>query len=166
MTSIKPISIPTGFNMRSRDFIRFQTTSTLNSLAFKSAWQKILPKRKPKPRFECQYCCEHKREDSFVANGVMPYSCRPHFTNANRVCKLCIDAAFKAQLDSKPLLNCGCPQCGIAWDPEEWKWMVSIKTQKLIKRLDQLARQQVLVPNELPDGATVDTLLEKGTRFW
>lgn len=119
----------------------------------------------PKPRYECQYCYEHKRDQEFVARSAIPYSCQFHFTNLYHVCKACMDASIAAQLESKPLIEVGCPQCGVAWDPDDLKMLIGPKNAKRFRQLDRLAREQVLVPADLPDGASLDMLLAKGTRF-
>lgn len=77
-----------------------------------------------------------------------------------------MDAALRAQLESKPLIETGCPQCGIPWGPEDVKKLISPKTQKRFRELEMLARQRVLVPADLPDKATLELLLDAATRFW
>ena len=132
----------------------------------KEACHKLIPQRTRKPSFECQYCCEQKCDYKCIALGTQPYGCDKHFSSAYRVCKTCMDAALAAQFDCKPLLEVGCPECGTAWDPDEVKWFLGMKNQKRFKALERQARKQVLLPEELPDGATVDALLNMGTRFW
>lgn len=142
-------------------------TTSFNTAPLKEAFRKFLPQRQRKPRFECQFCCEHKRLDHFIARAAIPYSCQLHIaTTTNRVCKTCMEASLSAQLDCKPLLDVGCPQCGVGWEPEELRYLIGWKNEKRFKELDRLAREQILVPSDLPDGATVDVLLAKGARFW
>ena len=40
------------------------------------------------------------------------------------------------------------------------------RMRKRFTEIERLAREQVLTPAELPDGATVAVLLAKGVRFW
>ena len=141
-------------------------TSSYSSATIKTAWQKVIPKKQQKSRYECQYCFENKREHEFVSTATVPYSCRHHLSLTNRVCKTCMESSLRAQLDSKPILEVGCPQCGEAWDLDELQFLVGVKNQKRLRYLDRLARDRVLVPADLPDGATVDMLLSKGARFW
>ena len=143
------------------------TTSSFNTAPFKKVIRSLLPEKVLKPRFECQYCFEHKHFEDFIKRGAVPYNCSFHLaTTKNLVCKACIEGSLSAQLDSKPLIEVGCPQCGVAWEPGEVKMLIGGKNEKRFKALDRLAKEQVLTPSDLPDGATIDVLLAKGARFW
>ena len=60
---------------------------------------------------ECQYCYESKPPSAFVHESDIPTNCIPHLSGSLGVCQACMNSALKAQLQSKPLLDIGCPTC-------------------------------------------------------
>ena len=142
------------------------SAATFSALSIKNTWKTIIPKPTSRNRLECQYCCERKRPHDFLTRGAVPYTCQDHVTGSQRVCKTCMESAIAAQLDCKPLLRIGCPTCNDPWDPENLKLLVGVKNQRRFKKLEQLAREQVLAPEDVPDGATMEDLLVRGARFW
>lgn len=124
-----------------------------------------LKRKSRKPRFECQYCSEHKPAKEFVSSAFLPWDCQPHLTGSDRVCKPCMEAALSAQLDCKPLLDIGCPQCGTAWEPDDVRMLMGIKDSKRFREMDKQAQTQVYVPEELPDQLTLDDMLARGARL-
>lgn len=118
-----------------------------------------------KPRFECQYCFEHKEAKEFTKGAFIPWNCQPHLTGHNRVCKTCLEAAISAQLDCKALLDVGCPQCGTAWEPEDLRMLAGPKDSKRLREMDRRAQKRIYVPSELPDQGTLDDMLARGARL-
>ncbi|KAK3629989.1 hypothetical protein LTR56_017748 [Elasticomyces elasticus] len=120
--------------------------------------------RKCETTHECQYCYEHKEAKDFVKGTFLPWTCQFHLTGSNKVCTLCLQASISAQLDSKTLIDIGCPQCGAAWEPEDVRMLAGPKDSKRLKSMDAAAQKRVLVPPELPDSITMDDLLNRGVR--
>ena len=151
------------------------TTDTTSSPAppttgpIKTLYRKLIPQKHPPVRYECTYCNETKRQEAFIPRAALPYSCQYHLVNATtHVCKKCLEMSLSAQLDCKALLEVGCPQCNHPWDPEEVRYLISRRDGRKFQVLEEMARERVLVPGveELPDGLTMETLLERGARFW
>lgn len=128
------------------------------------AWRKITPSGE---RFECIYCCERKPSGRFVKTSVVPYGCSPHLVGKDsKVCRACIESSLSAQLDSKPLLDVGCPQCSIAWESGNIKALVHARDRRRYRQLDEMAQKRTFQPSEaeLPDGLTMKDLLDRGAR--
>lgn len=150
-----------------RDCFLFTYASAYEGRYILQNWRRRLKHHKhTKSHFECQYCNEYKREKDLFNSGAIPFDCALHLRGEQKVCKQCMDLALSTQLEFKPLLEVGCPECGVPWDPEEVRGLVSFKTQRKFLEMEKLARGQTLRPAELPDGATTETLLQVGTRFW
>lgn len=115
-----------------------------------------------RPRTECQICCESKLDKAFNTHKLVPYSCRGHLKTT---CKDCIRASLSAQLDCKPLLEIGCSSCSVVWEVEEIRRLLGHKDKKRLDDLDILAKNRGLVPTDLPEMATLDQMLQGGTRF-
>lgn len=119
-----------------------------------------------KPRYECKFCIEKKLAKDLLDCIFVPYECKAHLSSSNnKVCKACMAASMSAQLDSKQLLDIGCPDCGLPWEPNEVRHHMGKKDRGRFDRLDQMAQEQAFVPEELPDGLTMDDLLARGTRL-
>ncbi|KAK4506112.1 hypothetical protein PRZ48_004077 [Zasmidium cellare] len=121
---------------------------------------RLFPRRLKK---ECQYCCENKPMKVFAIAMTVPHVCRVHL---RQVCKDCLRASLSAQLDSKPLLEVGCPSCSTPWDSEDLRILLGHKDKKRFKELDLLAKAQSLVPSELPEDVTLDEMLVRGSKCW
>ncbi|KAF2161124.1 hypothetical protein M409DRAFT_28454 [Zasmidium cellare ATCC 36951] len=120
------------------------------------SFARLFPRRVKK---ECQYCCENKPMKVFAVAMTVPHGCRGHL---RQVCKTCLRASLSAQLDSKPLLEVGCPSCSTPWDSEDLRVLLGHKDKKRFKELDLLAKAQGLVPSELPEAVTLDEMLVRG----
>lgn len=140
------------------------TRTQKQQLALDGALGKVKP-RSRKPKFECQYCNESKQAKEFLNSAFLPWNCQPHLTGSDRVCKTCLEAALSAQLDCKPLLDIGCPQCGTAWEPEDLRMLMGSKDGKRLREIDKQAQHQTFIPSELPDQSTLDDLLARGARL-
>lgn len=113
------------------------------------------------PKQECDYCSEEKRPRDFPARAL-PASCYAHLTV---VCKACVQAALGAQLESKPLLEIGCPQCSLVWSRKHVTALLSPKDKKRYRQIDDRARGMSCVPVEMPETKSLDLLLKQGARF-
>lgn len=125
-------------------------------LKLTKSFARLFPRRHKK---ECQYCCESKPLKSFALASAVPHGCRVHLRG---VCKNCLEASLGAQLDSKPLLEVGCPSCSIPWDSEDLRTLLGHKDKKRFRDIDFLAKNMALVPSDLPEGVTLDQMLERG----
>lgn len=112
-----------------------------------------------RPRRECQYCCEKKTMKVFAMATTVPHGCRVHLRH---VCKACLRTSISAQLDSKPLLDVGCPSCSTPWDSEDLRILLGHEDKKRFRQLDLLAKDQTLVPSDLPEAVTLDQMLVRG----
>lgn len=112
-----------------------------------------------RPKKECQYCCENKPMKTFAMAMTVPHGCRVHLKG---VCKTCLRASLSAQLDSKALLEVGCPSCSTPWDSEDLRILLGHKDKKKFQELDLLAKDQTLTPKDMPEGLTLDQMLERG----
>lgn len=117
------------------------------------------------PLFECQYCNEEKREHEVAASKVLPYHCKYHLSE-NPVCKSCMDLAISVQLEWKPLMEVGCPECSTPWDSKQLRSVVGANMRKRIHKREKSVTGRSFQPVELPDSATTELLLRDGTRFW
>ncbi|KAL9534347.1 hypothetical protein SMMN14_02761 [Sphaerulina musiva] len=124
-------------------------------------WPKLFPHR---PRRECEICCERKLHKAFSHHKYIPYECRPHLQT---FCLSCIRSSLSAQLDTKPVLALGCPQCAVPWNWEYSILLLGYKDRKKYRRLNLLAQGRVFVPapKDMPEAATLDFLLDTGVRL-
>lgn len=124
-------------------------------------WPKLFPHR---PRRECEICCERKLHKAFSHHKYIPYECRPHLQT---FCLSCIRSSLSAQLDTKPVLALGCPQCAVPWNWEYSILLLGYKDRKKYRRLNLLAQGRVFVPapKDMPEASTLDFLLDTGVRL-
>lgn len=120
------------------------------------SFARLFPHRLKK---ECQYCCENKPMKVFAITSTVPHGCRLHL---RQVCKTCLRASLSAQLDSKPLLDVGCPSCSTPWDSEDLRVLLGHKDKKRFKELDLLAKARSFVPGEMPEEGTLEEMLSRG----
>lgn len=120
---------------------------------------KLIPHRAKK---ECTYCFESRLEKHFQTITILPRDCHGHLST---VCRKCIRRTLEAQLGFRPLLEVGCPSCRVPWTGHTLRKILGFKGKKRFKELDILAKQQTLTPIDLPEAATLDEMLERGTRF-
>jgi hypothetical protein len=133
----------------------------------KKLYQKLLPERKKQPRYECHYCADTKRAGDFIPRAALPYNCQYHLGTADkRVCRTCLESWLSAQLDCKTLLEVSCPECSRPWDPEEVRHLIGKGDEKKFRVLEEMAKDSVLVPEEVPEKGTTNFLLNSGARFW
>nr|POE94538.1 hypothetical protein CFP56_16778 [Quercus suber] len=143
---------------------REQCGSTPSTSRLERAWAKV---RHPRMEYECMYCCEEKPVKQFCKLSLLPYECRRHLNGtAGRVCKTCLRASLGAQLDSKALLDIGCPQCSVTWPSGRIKLLVNGRDRKRYRSLDERARTRVykLTGEMAPDELTTSDLLKRGAR--
>lgn len=126
-----------------------------------SCWSNLLPHR---ARKECQICCEQKLVKAFGKPKEIPYDCRSHLRST---CKRCVTLSLRAQLDSKPVLAVGCPQCTAPWTKHYLMALLAPKDGKRYQRLDADAQRRAFVPakHDMPEPPTLDLLLETGARL-
>lgn len=126
-----------------------------------SCWSNLLPHR---PRKECQICCEEKLVKAFGKTKQLPYDCRSHLRS---ICRRCVASSLSAQLDSKPLLAIGCPQCTAPWTRDDLMSLLASKDRKRYQRLDANAQRRAFIPakHDMPERPTLDLLLESGARL-
>ena len=151
--------------MRRRSEV-LDTAVDVATVAIKFAWEKATPSRLRRQSHECIYCCEIKRQDSFIASVEIPYTCQHHFVDPKHVCRTCMEVSLRTQFDCKPLIEVGCPECGRSWEPFEVQELLALRDLGKFKQMERLAKERTLIPADMPDGATIDVLLAKGARFW
>ena len=152
------------------NFLHFNSDTSPHPPApapLKKLYEKLLPESKKQPRYECHYCAETKRASNFIPQAALPYNCQFHLGRADkRVCKRCLESWLSAQLDCKTLLEVSCPECSRPWDPEEVRYLIGKGDERKFRVLEEMAKESVLVPEEVPEKGTTELLLNSGARFW
>lgn len=122
------------------------------------------------PTYECEYCCEKRISKAFTLTNPTPSQCRGHLRH---VCRSCIKSTLQAQLQSRALRDVGCPACSQSWDWKEQRRFYGLKPGKgknkaqldTMQNLHLLGKGMPLVPQRLPEEATIATMLDAGVRF-
>lgn len=122
---------------------------------------RILPRRAKK---DCQYCYESKANKAFTAGKLVPLSCQSHLRD---VCRTCVQSSLRTQLENRPLLEVGCPQCKLSWESRYLRALLGHRDRKRFQKLDLIAqgRSFVPVPEQMPEKPTMDLMLDQGARL-